>query len=229
MDDIRDISNSTGTEQNTGTQQQNMYGQYEGYGQRSEPQEDMFPTAPVKQKKKITLPAIIMVLIVIAVVIVGLITLGPAYSAARKYGKALVKGNDLDKVSEMVFPEKLIKNGDEVYESYTGVVKDSIDEIKDLGDAKFSGVKLGKKIKSNDLRNIEKYYKVICKFADTNISVNIEKGYESEIRFKAGGNNYYQKCCVIKMRGEGWKIFPGSLSELQTAMIMLNSVDDLEF
>ncbi len=247
MDDIRDISNSTGSEQNSSNTQQNngsqpnMYGQYGGYGQRNQydqyggygqrpdPLEDNHPVIPVKQKKKVSLAAIILVIIVLVVFAVMMITLAPTYSAARKYGKALVKGESVDKLSEMVFPEKLVKNGGEVYDSYKGVVQDGLDEIESLGDAKFKGVKLGKKIKSGDLSDIEKYYNIICKFASLDVNVEIEKGYECEIRFSAGGSNYYQKCCIVKMKGEGWKVFPGSLSELQTAMIMLDRVQDLDF
>ncbi len=238
MDDIRDISNSTGseksssnTQQNTGSQP-NMYGQYGGYGQygqRPDPQENTFPVTPTKQKKKVSLAAIILVIVVLVVFAVMMITLAPTYSAARKYGKALVKGESVDKLSEMVFPEKLVKNGGEVYDSYKGVVQDGLDEIESLGDAKFKGVKLGNKIKSGSLSDIEEYYNIICKFASINVNVEIEKGYECEIRFSAGGSNYYQKCCIVKMKGEGWKVFPGSLSELQTAMIMLDRVQDLDF
>ena len=243
MDDIRDITSSSNSEQTSGSSQQttpNQYspygqqgqygGQYGQYGQTPAPQEDKFPEFPTKQKKKISLPALIVVGIFLIVFIIGMITLAPVYKAGREYGKALVKGDSVDKISEMVFPEKLIKNGDEViYESFSGVIEEKLNEIDDLGDAKFTGVKLGKKIKSGDLKDIAKYYEVICKLADCNISLSIEKGYESEVRFKAGGKKYYQKCCIIKMRGEGWKIFPGSLDELQSVMIMLNTVDSMDF
>lgn len=243
MDDIRDITSGSNSDQNGGSTQQSttpnqyspygqqgQYGQqrqYGQYGQTPDPQEDMFPTTPVKQKK-LSLPAIIVVIIVLGVFVFGLITLAPAYSVARKYGKALVKGEDVDKISELVFPEKLVKNGDSVYGAFKGVVQEAIDEINDMTNAKFSSVKIGKSIKSGDLRNIEKYYKFLCDLAEVKTRVKIEKGYECQIRFKGNGNKYYQKCCVVKMKGEGWKIFPGSLDELESMMVMIDKLNDLD-
>ncbi len=243
MDDIRDITSGSNSEQTGESGQQstpNQYspygqqgqygGQYGQYGQTPAPQEDRFPEFPTKQKKKISLPAIIVVGIFLVVFAIGMITLAPVHKAGREYGKALVKGDSVDEISEMVFPDKLIKNGDEViYNSFAGVIEEKLNEIDDLGDAKFTGIKVGKKIKSGDLKDIEKYYEIICKLADCNVSMVIDKGYECEVKFKAGGKKYYQKCCIINMKGDGWKVFPGSLDELQTVMIMLNKVDSMDF
>ena len=67
MDDIRDITSGSNSDQNGGSTQQSttpnqyspygqqgQYGQqrqYGQYGQTPDPQEDMFPTTPIKQKK----------------------------------------------------------------------------------------------------------------------------------------------------------------------------------
>ncbi len=245
MDDIRDISNSTGSEQSSSTTQQNtgsqpnmygqyggygqrtQYGQYGGYGQRPDPLEDNHPVIPVKEKKKITLPVIILVIVVLVVFAVMMITLGPAYSAARKYGKALADGDNPEKISEMVFPEGYLKSSGVNYDAYITSVSSALSSIQCMGDLKFKGVTIGKKIKSGDLDDIEKYYKFVFETSGYKKTVSIEKGYEIKLKFKSGGSNQPYECCVVKMKGEGWKIFPIEIDELTSLMSMIKMIEDM--
>ncbi len=248
MDDIRDISNSTGnTQQSTGNTQQNtgsqpnMYGQYGqygqygygqrtqygSYGQRPDPLEDNHPVIPVKEKKKITLPVIILVVVVLTVFAVMMITLGPAYSAARKYGKALADGNDPEKISEMIYPEDYLKSSGVDYDTYTSSMSSVLSTLQCMGDIKFKGVTIGKKIKSGDLDDIEKYYNFIFSNSGYNKNVSLEKGYEIKLKFKVDGSNSPYECCVVKMKGEGWKIFPIEINELTTIMSTIKMIEDM--
>ena len=239
MDDISHNSVSTGSEQNGSNTKPNMYGQYGeygqrtqygqygGYGQRPDPLEDNHPVIPVKQKKKISLPIIIILIVVLVAFVIGCFTLGPAYSAARKYGKAIADGDDADKIAAMVFPEDYLKKTGVNYDAYTANLNTALSALQCAGDIKFKGVTLGSKIKSGDLNDIESYYDFIFKALDYRKVVKIEKGYEIKLKFKAGGSNQPYDCCVIKMKGEGWKIFPLPVDELSAIMSTIRMIESM--
>lgn len=239
MDDIRDITSGSNSEQNGGSSQQttpNQYrpygqqgqygGQYGQYGQTTAPQEDRFPEFPKKQKKS-SLPAILVIIAVLAVIVIGLVTLAAPYMTARKFGKALAKDNDIDTIVEMVFPEGYIEKSGIDYNIYSDSISQALSSIKCYGEVKYTGVKIDKKIKSNDLKDIEKYYDYICKAADMRTNVRIEKGYEADIKFKLDGDKSTCKCCVVKMKGEGWKVFPLPIDELSYIISLIKMAESM--
>lgn len=207
MDDIRENNTPDTSEQTTG-----LYGQQGQYGQTPGTQPETFPPTAAP-KKKISKAAIITVIVLVVIFAIALISLGPSYMQARKYGKAIVSGKNLDDAVEMAFPEKLIKD-DEVYDLCQKAIQESSREIKAKGSTSFLGVKCGKSIKSNDCKKIEKYYNFLCTMSGVDKKVKIQKGYEYKIKFKAGGTKYYMECVLIKMKGEGWKVFPASLDDV---------------
>ncbi len=210
MDDIRD-NNTSGTSEET-TGQYGQYGQQGQYGQYRQTPETLPPVVP--PKKKSPLPVIITIIVLVAIFGIAIATLAPSYMQARKFGKAIVSGKNIDDAVEMAFPEKLIKDRDDMYDTCKSAIQKSSREIKIKGNPSFLGVKTGKKIKSKDCRNIEKYYNFLCTMAGIDEKVKIQKGYEYKIKFKTGGTKYYMECVLIKMKGEGWKVFPASLDEL---------------
>lgn len=210
MDDIRD-NNTSGTSEET-TGQYGQYGQQGQYGQYGQTPETLPPVVPTK--KKPSRVAIITVIVLVAIFAIALITLAPSYMQARKFGKAIVSGKNIDDAVEMAFPEKLIKDRDDMYDTCKSAIQKSSQEIRVRGNSSFLGVKCGKSIKSKDCKNIEKYYNFLCTMAGIDKKVKIQKGYEYKIKFKTGGTKYYMECVLIKMKGEGWKVFPASLDEL---------------
>lgn len=211
MEDFRENNTPDTSGQQGQYNQQNQYGQY---GQSPDPQASMQPTImPPKKKSK---AAIITVLVVIAIVVIMVVTLAPSYIQARKFGKAIVKGTDSDKIGEMMFPKDLVKKGGDVYDLYEKLIlTEMTDEIQRKGNASFLGVKPGKAIKKSSFRYYEKYYKLLYQGAGLESKVKIQKGYEYKIQFKAGGQKYYTECSVIKIKGEGWKVFPVSAKDIK--------------
>lgn len=205
MDDIRE-NNTTDTSGQT-------TGQYDQYGQTPSAQPETFPpvTPPKKNKSK---AAIITVLVLVVIFGIAFAVIAPSYMQARKFGKAIVSGKNIDKAVEMAFPEKLVKDGDEMYDICKKAIQKNSQEIKAKGPTSFLGVKCGKSIKSKDRKNIEKYYNFLCTMAGIDKKVKIQKGYEYKIKFKAGGTKYYMECVLVKMKDEGWKVLPASLDEV---------------
>ena len=242
MDDIRDITSGSNSEQTSRSGQQSttphqyspygqhgQYGrQYGQYGQTPDPKESNFPEFPAKQKKNASLPAIIMVIMVLAVILIGLITLVPPYTTARKFGKALAKNNDINTIVELVYPEGYMEKSGIDYNVYEDTLSQCLSTVKNYGEIKYSRVKMGKKIKSNDLKDIESFYDFICEVVDFKTNVKIEKGYEAEIKFKHDDYKSTYKCCVVKMKGEGWKIFPLPVDEIYYVMNLIEMAKNME-
>jgi len=238
MDDIRDITSSSNSDQTSGSSQQTtpnqyspygqqgQYGRYGQYGQIPDPREDLIQTFPEK-KKKSALPAILVIIALLTVIVIGLVTFAAPYMTARKFGKALAKDNDIDTILEMVFPEGYIEKSGIDYNMYSESISQALSSIKCYGEVKYTGVKIGKKIKSGDLKDIEKYYDYICKAADMRTNVRIQKGYEVDIKFKLDGDKSTCKCCVVKMKGEGWKVFPLPIDELNYIIRLIEMAESM--
>ena len=238
MDDIRDITSGSNSEQTGGNSQQTasnqyrpygqqgQYGRYGQYGQIPDPREDLIQTFPEK-KKKSALPAILVIIALLTVIVIGLVTFAAPYMMARKFGKALAKDNDIDTILEMVFPEGYIEKSGIDYNMYSESISQALSSIKCYGEVKYTGVKIGKKIKSGDLKDIEKYYDYICKAADMRTNVRIQKGYEVDIKFKLDGDKSTCKCCVVKMKGEGWKVFPLPIDELNYIIRLIEMAESM--
>lgn len=214
MEDIMSNNNSDNTTQ---------YGQPEQpsqYGQAPDPQRDMSPT--VTPPKKISKASVITVIVLLLIFALAAITLAPSYAQARKFGKAIVNGSNKDDIGEMMFPKEMVKNGGDVYDLYEKMILQKMtEEIQKEGNASFLGVKPGKSIKKSDFRYFEKYYKFFYQFAGLESNVKIQKGYEYKIKFKAGGKKYYTECSVIKIKGEGWKVVPGSVKDVKETLLSL--------
>lgn len=219
MDDIRDNNTSGASEQTTG-----QYGQQGQYGQYGQIPETLPPAVP--PKKKSPLPVIITVLVLVTIFGIAIATLAPSYMQARKFGKAIVNGENLDDAIELAFPEKLTEGNDDMHTLCESSIQQISDEIVKKGNASFLNVKSGKKIKSQDCRNIEEFYNFLFKVAGIDEEVKIQKGYEYKIQFKAGGSKYYAKCVLVKMKGEGWKVFPDSLDSLDEITAYLKEISD---
>lgn len=220
MDDI----NSKNTNPQGQTEQPNQYGQYGQYGQIPEPQPEL-PPIVTPPKKKISLAAVITVLVVIGIVIAAVIPHIAPYKAAREFGKVFINEKDTDKLCELMFPDNIGKN-ELIQSTMNEEISKDILNIKLLGSkSTFSGVKPGKKIKKDDLKLIQKVYNVYATLIGSKSDIKVEKGYEYEIRFKAGGKKYKTKCMVVKLKGDDWKVILGSLSDLKKQTDIFDNID----
>ncbi len=214
MDDI----NSTNTNPQGQAEQPNQYGQI------PDPQLEL-PPIVTPPKKKVSLAAVITVLVVICIVIAAIIPNIAPYKAAREFGKVLINEKDTGKLCELMFPEDIGKN-ELIQSTMDEEISKDILNIKLLGSkTTFSGVKPGKKIKKDDLKLIQKVYNIYATLIGSKSDIKVEKGYEYEIRFKAGSKKYKTKCMVVKLKNDDWKVILGSLSDLKKQAEIFDNID----
>lgn len=179
---------------------------------------------------KDNLPKIVACVIALLVVILALVFITGntgAKGAAKKFAKSLTKKNGGKNYYSLTLPDDKIeelKDDDE----WKDRIEDYNENIEDLRDddykLKVKDVKKGKKLSNKALKGAEAYWEKIG--AD---DPEAKKGYEFKIKIQANDDGdkdtSTQEVCVVKFKGEGWKIVPTDADELKS---MGEDVDDDE-
>ncbi|MBQ8181400.1 MAG: hypothetical protein IJ010_05445 [Ruminococcus sp.] len=174
----------------------------------------------VKKNSGVIIGAVIaFIALVIVIVFIGGHT--GAKGAANKYAKNMYKKSGFKSVSKVSLLDdayKEYKKSDE-FDDDKDEFKEMIDNMKD-NDVKFKvkSVKKGKKLKKDALKGAEVYFEEQADEFDVDDDIDVKKGYEFKIKvkMKADGESKTttQKICVVKVKGNGWKVIPESADSL---------------
>ena len=158
--------------------------------------------------------AVVLVLILLLIFILGHTG---AKGAAKSYAKSITKKGKGKTYYSLTLPDDKIKDlkddddWKDKIEDYNDGIKDSIDDGYKY---KLKSVKKGKKLSKTALKGAEKYWKE--NGAD---DPEAKKGYEYKIRVqvKHDGDKKTktEKVCVVKFKGEGWKVIEYSADDLK--------------
>ena len=159
--------------------------------------------------------------------LVALMFGGGYKSAVKKYVKAAADKHGGKTMYSLTLPKSVIKtlkeddDYDDKVDSYNEMIEDMIDDLDDKETLpKFDKITRKEKLKSSDLKHAEKYFeKMIDQYDADDDDVKVTKGYEVRVKTKhkdEDGDIERDKTtlCVVKVRGEGWKIIPVSADGL---------------
>lgn len=172
-------------------------------------------------KAKNNLPLIIggvVGLIVLILVLVFIAGHTGAKGAANKYAKSMTKKNGGKTLYSLTLPDDQIKElkDDDKWDEMIDDYKDNMEERLDEYKVKIKDVKKGKKLKKSALKGAEAYFESMY-----DADVTVKKGYEFTIKVqtkdKEDGDKDTDKTkvCVVKVKGEGWKVIPTSKDSLE--------------
>ncbi|HRR77262.1 MAG TPA: hypothetical protein P5191_10690 [Ruminococcus sp.] len=191
------------------------------YGQGGANQNNNFnPNELVDKAKKnpailIGAAAALLVLIILLVFICG--NMG-AKGAAKKYAKALSKKGKGKTYYSLTLPKDKIKDlkdddkWDDMVDDYNDHMSDTLDDYK----IKVKSVKKGKKLSKKALKGAEAVWESYGADDPT-----AKKGYEFKIKIQAKDKDdddketNTEKVCVVKFKGEGWKVIPMEAESLE--------------
>ena len=110
---------------------------------------------------------------------------------------------------------------DELIEDFNDMVEDEIDDLEDDATMpKFDKITKQEKLKNSDIKHAEKYFEKMCERYDVDDDdIEITKGYEMKVKTKQkdeDGDTDHDKVtlCVVKIKGDGWKVIPMSADGL---------------
>ncbi len=109
---------------------------------------------------------------------------------------------------------------DDMVEDFNDNVEDMIDELEDDETApKFDKILRKEKLKNSQIKAAEEYFENLCETFDADDDIEISKGYEVKVRIEykdEDGDRKHstEKICVVKIKGDGWKVIPHSADSL---------------
>ena len=96
-----------------------------------------------------------------------------------------------------------------------------IDDLEDKETLpKFDKISRKEKLKNSDIRQAENYFEGLCEDYDADDDdIEISQGFEMKVKTKfkdEDGDTKHEstKLCVVKIKGDGWKVIPKSADEL---------------
>lgn len=171
--------------------------------------------------------AVLVAVVVIFILLLCLICGGGAKSAVKKYVKAASDKHGGKAMYSLTLPESVIKelkDDDEfkdLVDNYNEMVEDMIDDLDDKETMpKFDKIVRKEKLKKSELKSAEKYFESKCeKYGADDDDIKVVKGYEMKVKTKCkdeDGDTEYEKAyiCVVKLKGDGWKIITTSADGL---------------
>lgn len=169
------------------------------------------------KKNKSTIIGAVVAFIVLILVIVFISGHTGAKGAANKYAKNVYKKSGFKSVCKVTMLDdayKEYKKSDD-FDDDKDDFKDMIEEMKDEDvKIKVKSVKKGKKLKKAALKGAEAYFEEQAEEYDVDDDIDVKKGYEYKIKCKVkeDGDSETEttKICVVKVKGDGWKVIPMS-------------------
>ncbi|MDD7515758.1 hypothetical protein [Ruminococcus flavefaciens] len=168
------------------------------------------------------------VVLVLFICLLCLIFGGGAKSAVKKYINSASDKRGGKTYYSLTLPKAAIKelkdddDFDEMVDDFNDMVEDAIYELEDDQTMpKFDKIVKKTKLKNSDLKNAEGYFEAQCELYDADDDdIEVTKGYEMKVKTKAkdeDGDADYEKLivCVVKLKGDGWKVIPSSAKNLK--------------
>ena len=187
-------------------------------------------TAAEKTEKK-SFKRVFALVVFLVCFILGLILGSAAASGTKgtvkKYVKAASNKRGGKEFYSLTMPDAAIKalkdmdKYDDKVDAYNDMIEDMIKDMEKKETVpKFDKIMREKKLKNVDLRNAENYLvRIAEKYGAESPEIKVSKGTEVRFRTKRKdeyGDYNYEKItvCVVKVRGEGWKVIPMSAESL---------------
>ena len=206
------------------------------YGQGANNQNGFNPNEMVEKAKKN--PAILIGavagLIVLIILLCFIIAHTGASGAAKKYAKSITKKGKGKAYYSLTLPDDKIKelkddeDWKDMIEDYNDDMADDLDDGVKL---KLKSVKKGKKLNKKALKGAEKTWESAG--AD---DPEAKKGFEYKIKVQVNDDGdkdtVTRKVCVVKFKGEGWKVIETSAESLEKKgedKSSSSSYDDFDF
>ena len=181
----------------------------------------------MKNNKNAVYIAVAAIAALILLLICALCLGGGAKGAVKKYVKSASNKHGGKAMMELTLPKSVIKElkDEDEYEdkvdSYNEMVEDMIDDLEDKETLpKFDKISRKEKLKKSDIRQAENYFEDMCEDYDADDDdIEISQGYEMKVKTKhkdEDGDTKHEstKLCVVKIKGDGWKIIPMSADGL---------------
>ena len=159
--------------------------------------------------------------------IIALCSSGGSTSAVKKYIKSSYEKRGAKTMYSLTLPKRVIRelkeddDYDEMVDSYNDMIEDMIDDLDGKETLpKFDKITRKNPLKKSELKMAEQYFNRICdKYDAEEGGMRVTKGYEVKVksRYKSKSGEMEHRTdivCVVKLRGDGWKIITHPLSEL---------------
>ena len=103
---------------------------------------------------------------------------------------------------------------DDLIDDFNDGVEDMLDDLEDDETApKFDKILRKEKLKKSQIKAAEEYFEDMCEKYDADDDIEISKGYEVKVKVQykdEDGDKKHstEKICVVKIKGDGWKVIP---------------------
>ena len=166
------------------------------------------------------------VILILIICLLCLIFGGGVKSTVKKYVNSATDKKGGKTFYSLSFPDTVIdalKDEDkyeDMIDAFNESVEDRLDDLEDEETApKFDKIIRQTKLSKSELADCEEYFADMCDDYDADDDVSVTKGYEVKVRIKyrnEDGKKKHEteKICVVKLKGDGWKIIPKSIEYL---------------
>ena len=168
------------------------------------------------------------VILILIICLLCLLFGGGVKGAVKKYVNSASDKKGGKTFYSLSYPDSVIdalKDEDEfddLVEDFNDNVEDMLDDLEDDETApKFDKIIRQEKLKNSQIKAAEEYFEDMCEMYDADDDdIEISKGYEVKVRVKyrnEDGKKKHdtEKICVVKIKGDGWKIIPLSADRLE--------------
>ena len=159
--------------------------------------------------------------------LIALCSSGGANSAVKKYIKSSYQKNGAKTMYSLTLPKRVIKElkaddeYDDMVDSYNEMVEDMYDDLEGKATLpKYDKITRKNQLKKSELKMAEQYFEHVCdKYDAEEGGIRVTKGYEVKVksRYKTKSGETAHRTdviCVVKLRGDSWKIITHPLEEL---------------
>ena len=159
--------------------------------------------------------------------LIAMCSSGGANSAVKKYIKSSYQKKGAKTMYSLTLPKRVVRElkedekYDDMVDSYNEMVEDMYDELEGKETLpKYDKITRKNELKKSELKMVENYFEEVCdKYDAEEGGMRVSKGYEVKVksRFKKkDGDMGYRTdvICVVKLRGDGWKIITHPIEEL---------------
>ena len=171
-------------------------------------------------------------------IIIGLCSMGGgAKGTAKKYINNTYSKKGGKTFYSLMLPKAAIKElkdddkFDDMVDDYNDNIEDLIDDLDGKETVpKFEKISRKEKMKKSELNKAEDYFESICEMFDADDDdIKVLKGYELKVKTRSkdeDGDVQHDKdtICVVKVKGEGWKVIPSDADSISSSARLLRSL-----
>ncbi|MCR4796183.1 MAG: hypothetical protein K5898_13645 [Ruminococcus sp.] len=166
------------------------------------------------------------VILVLIICLICLIFGGGAKGTLKKFIKASSDDKGGKTILSLTLPDSAIDalKDDDKFDKMVKQINNRIeDQIDDLEDDEtipsYEKIIRKEKLTNSQLNAAEDYFSDICEQYDADDDIEVTKGYEFKVRLKyrdEDGKKRHEteKLCVVKIKGDGWKVISSSADSL---------------